>query len=44
MSRTAVSTASPDLAEQRAEFDKNGYTIIPGALTPDEVELLPGRP
>jgi ectoine hydroxylase-related dioxygenase (phytanoyl-CoA dioxygenase family) len=32
-----ASTASPDLAAQRAEFDKNGYLIIPGALTQDEV-------
>ena len=38
MSRTDVSTAGPDLAAQRAEFDKNGYLIIPGALTPDEVD------
>ena len=38
MSTTLASTASPDLAAQRAEFDKNGYLIIPGALTPDEVE------
>ncbi len=38
MSLTEVSTASPDLAVQRAEFDKNGYLIIPGALTPDEVD------
>jgi ectoine hydroxylase len=37
MSHTAVSTTSPDLAAQRAEFDKNGYLIIPGALTQDEV-------
>jgi ectoine hydroxylase len=37
MSITLASTASPDLAAQRAEFDKNGYLIIPGALTPDEV-------
>jgi ectoine hydroxylase len=38
MSITLASTASPDLAAQRAEFDKNGYLIIPGALTPDEVD------
>ena len=38
MSLTDVSTASPDLAAQRAEFDKNGFLIIPGALTPGEVD------
>ena len=38
MSVTAVSTAaSPVLAEKLAEFDRDGYTIIPGALTADEV-------
>ena len=37
MSITEASTTSADLAAQRAEFDKNGYLIIPGALTPDEV-------
>jgi ectoine hydroxylase len=37
MSSTVASTTSPDLAAQRAEFDKNGYIIIPGALTQDEV-------
>jgi ectoine hydroxylase len=34
---TAVSSASPVLAEKLAEFDRDGYTIIPGALTADEV-------
>ena len=38
MSLTDVSTASPDLAAQRAEFDKNGFLIIPGALSPGEVD------
>jgi ectoine hydroxylase len=42
MSRTDVSTASPDLAAQRAEFNKNGYLIIPGALTQDEVDHYRG--
>jgi ectoine hydroxylase-related dioxygenase (phytanoyl-CoA dioxygenase family) len=37
MSSTAESTASPDLAAARAELDKNGFLIIPGALTQDEV-------
>src|SRR3984957_953079 len=37
MSSTVASTTSPDLAAQRAEFDKNGDIIIPGALTPDGV-------
>jgi ectoine hydroxylase len=37
MSHTAVSTSSPVLAEKLAEFDRDGFTIIPGALTPDEV-------
>jgi ectoine hydroxylase-related dioxygenase (phytanoyl-CoA dioxygenase family) len=36
------STTSQDLAAQRAEFDKNGYLIIPGALTPDEVDHYRG--
>ena len=38
MSITEASTTSADLAAQRAEFDKNGYLIIPGALTQDEVD------
>jgi ectoine hydroxylase len=38
MSITVASTTSADLAAQRAEFDRNGYLIIPGALTQDEVE------
>jgi ectoine hydroxylase len=42
MSPTVVSTASPDLAAQRAEFDKNGFLIIRGALTPDEVDRYRG--
>jgi ectoine hydroxylase len=37
MSSTAESTASPDLTAARAELDKNGFLIIPGALTQDEV-------
>jgi ectoine hydroxylase-related dioxygenase (phytanoyl-CoA dioxygenase family) len=37
MSSTAESTASPDLTAARAELDKNGFLIIGGALTPDEV-------
>jgi ectoine hydroxylase len=37
MSSTVESTASPDMAVQRAEFEKNGYLIVPGALTQDEV-------
>ena len=42
MSRTAVSTASPVLAEKLAEFDRDGFTIIPGALTADEVGFYRG--
>jgi ectoine hydroxylase len=42
MSITVTSTTSQDLAAQRAEFDKNGYLIIPGALTPDEVDHYRG--
>src|ERR1700677_2785692 len=42
MSSTVASTTSPDLAAQRAEFDKNGYIIIPGALTQDEVGFYRG--
>jgi ectoine hydroxylase len=38
MSITEASTTSADLAAQRAEFDQNGYLIIPGALTQDEVD------
>ena len=38
MSITEASTTSADLAAQRAEFDQNGFLIIPGALTPDEVD------
>jgi ectoine hydroxylase len=38
MSITEASTTSADLAAQRAEFDRNGYLIIPGALTQDEVD------
>jgi len=37
MSGTVVSSARPDLAAKRAEFDRDGFTIIRGALTPDEV-------
>jgi ectoine hydroxylase len=37
MSSTAESTAGPDLTAARAELDKNGYLIIGGALSPDEV-------
>ena len=44
MSRTAVSTASPVLAEKLAEFDRDGYTIIPGALSADEVGFYRERP
>ena len=42
MSLTAVSTAGPVLAEKLAEFDRDGYTIIPGALTADEVDFYRG--
>jgi hypothetical protein len=36
MSGTMVSTARPDLAAELAEFERNGFVIIRGALTPDE--------
>jgi len=42
MSSTVASTTSQDLAAQRAEFDKNGFLIIPGALTQDEVDHYRG--
>lgn len=39
MSDTAgsVRQATPMTAEQRAQFERDGYLIIPGALSPDEV-------
>src|ERR1700733_8077988 len=42
MSTIEVGTAGPVLAEKLAEFDRDGYTIIPGALTDDEVGFYRG--
>lgn len=42
MTSLADDVAAPMTAEQRAEFERNGFLVVPGVLSESEVEFYAG--